>query len=292
MKLKGAPLALLWGRTIASFRGRRQTHFPIATVRPILIYSQFRGAKRQTNTSVLPLSARPAPRENVIPQRRPESRRDAEIKVRSVPLNCSMMIAEFPHRLVRPLHRVYRSILVVVILSAAAAARAQTPTDAAGRDPARDPAGMLTRIQDLTNGLDLTADQRSQIDDMFKQAHDDLVNAAPDLKNASADDKAGKYREILDDLRQQIAGVLTDDQKQSIAGKDSIAPPRPNARTRAHARYPAARFKQARRTRISAAPIRPPPSRRQGRCISRTIQRKSAEARSDGRSENESRRRT
>ena len=78
---------------------------------------------------------------------------------------------------------------------------------------------MLQRVKDLTLGLDLNDTQREQVNKLFKQASDDITNAAPDLQNASQEDKAAKYREIMTDLREQVAGVLTDDQKQELQQK-------------------------------------------------------------------------
>jgi Spy/CpxP family protein refolding chaperone len=92
----------------------------------------------------------------------------------------------------------------------------QTPAEGIGSG---DPAALLNRIKRITEQLDLTADQKSQIEKIFRSAADDLQSASQDLQNASADDKAAKFREVLGDVRQQVGGVLTDEQKTALHEK-------------------------------------------------------------------------
>ncbi|MBV8781132.1 MAG: redoxin domain-containing protein [Phycisphaerae bacterium] len=113
-----------------------------------------------------------------------------------------------------------RSYLIAAIIVALTITirpgNAQTPPSA---DGSRNPMALLNRYQQAADQLDLTPDQRRQIDGFFKQAIDDLRNAAPDLQNASADEKAAKFREILSDLRDQVGGALNDEQKQTLKDK-------------------------------------------------------------------------
>jgi Spy/CpxP family protein refolding chaperone/peroxiredoxin len=107
-------------------------------------------------------------------------------------------------------------ILAATMIFASISATAQTRP---ASDASRPTNAMLQRLKDAIGQFDLAQSQRDDIDKIVKQASDDIRNAAPDLANASADDKAAKYREIFTDLRQQIAGVLNDDQRQQLQQK-------------------------------------------------------------------------
>ena len=63
--------------------------------------------------------------------------------------------------------------------------------------PTGDPSMYLDRVKEAVGQLALSNSQRAEVDKIFKQASDDITNAAPDLQNASPEDKASKYREIL-----------------------------------------------------------------------------------------------
>ncbi len=83
----------------------------------------------------------------------------------------------------------------------------------------------------MVNQLRLEADQKTQIDDIFRRTADDLASAQQDLQNATPQDRAARLSDILAGLRQQVGEVLTDDQKSELAQKlqdlrdDPPAPP-------------------------------------------------------------------
>jgi Spy/CpxP family protein refolding chaperone len=106
----------------------------------------------------------------------------------------------------------------IVILLAFTAMPAPGQTSAA-TPITRDPAALLNRIKAVTEQLDLTPDQKTQIEAIFKQSADDLQSATADLQNASADEKTERYREILTDLRQQVGEALTPDQRSQLLDK-------------------------------------------------------------------------
>ncbi len=113
-----------------------------------------------------------------------------------------------------------RFLLATTILILLASTGLVAPAQTSGGTPiTRDPAALLNRIKAVAQQLDLTPDQKTQIDTFFKQSADDLHSAATDLQNASADEKTQRYREILSDLRQQVADVLTPDQRAQLAQK-------------------------------------------------------------------------
>jgi Spy/CpxP family protein refolding chaperone len=108
------------------------------------------------------------------------------------------------------------AISITLSLAMAAAVRAQA---ALGSAASGGPVALLNRIKGVTEQLDLSADQKNQVEAIFKKAADDLHSASDDLQNASSDEKSARYRDLFADLRQQVGDVLTDDQKSQLQDK-------------------------------------------------------------------------
>jgi Spy/CpxP family protein refolding chaperone len=107
------------------------------------------------------------------------------------------------------------AVLVLGGLLVPALAQDATAGGAAGRDPA----DLLDRVRGLTEQLDLTPDQKNQLDTIFNRAKDDFNAARAELANASQEEKTLEYRDLFSDLRQQVGAVLTADQKEQLQEK-------------------------------------------------------------------------
>ena len=113
-----------------------------------------------------------------------------------------------------------RLVCVIVMLLAGGMASAQPATRPAN---AGGPAGrgdqLFQRLHDAISDLNLTDDQKTQIEAIFSKAKDDFQLIAPQLKDMQQQERQQKIRDMMMDLREKIGGVLTDDQKQKLQEK-------------------------------------------------------------------------
>jgi Spy/CpxP family protein refolding chaperone len=72
------------------------------------------------------------------------------------------------------------------------------------------------RIQKALEQLNLTADQKQKIDDILAQARQDFQSQLPDLRQATPEKRRQKVQEMLEGIRQEIADLLTPDQRQQL----------------------------------------------------------------------------
>src|SRR6478736_2418081 len=109
----------------------------------------------------------------------------------------------------------------VLMLGCAAAAQAQDTAlppapdqSQQGRGPGRmDPD---TQLQHMTQQLDLTPDQQSQIKPLLVDRQQKLEALRAD-QSSSQDDRRAKARTISQETRSKIEAILTDQQKQKFA---------------------------------------------------------------------------
>jgi hypothetical protein len=103
------------------------------------------------------------------------------------------------------------AILLLTVM-AGPVARAQTP-------PQGDPITVLDHVKQLTEQLQFTADQKTQIEALFKKADDDVRSAKEDMQNASEEERRARFGDIFSDLRLQIGQLLSDDQRVELRQK-------------------------------------------------------------------------
>jgi hypothetical protein len=103
-------------------------------------------------------------------------------------------------------------LVVLVLISRAALAAAQDAGDVANSDPI----ALLDRIKTVTEQLNLTADQKMQVDAVFRSSTDELHSAMEDLKNATPEEKTDRFGQLFGDLRRQIGQLLADEQKTQL----------------------------------------------------------------------------
>src|SRR5581483_2869980 len=78
---------------------------------------------------------------------------------------------------------------------------------------------LLSRLRDAMGDLKLTDDQKKQIDDIFAKAKDDISEMIPTLRNMDQQERQQKIREMMMGIRDKVAAVLTDEQKQQLQEK-------------------------------------------------------------------------
>jgi Spy/CpxP family protein refolding chaperone len=104
-----------------------------------------------------------------------------------------------------------------------------TPPTATGANSRPDPAQILKMQRERLDQLNLTDDQKKKLDDLF-------ATAADDLKKVDAGDRQAMGK-VMGDLREKIAGILTDEQKakRAQAGPGGPGGPRGNPADRLQA---------------------------------------------------------
>jgi Spy/CpxP family protein refolding chaperone len=86
-----------------------------------------------------------------------------------------------------------------------------------GPGPAgREPGFMLKILRERLDKLDLSADQKKQIDQIFADAEPDFKKAIQDTQGQSRDQRMEKMRGLFSEFREKVAGVLTEEQKQKL----------------------------------------------------------------------------
>ncbi len=90
------------------------------------------------------------------------------------------------------------------------------PAEAGGRR--LQPGAFLNRLHELVNGLNLTADQKPKVDSMFAKASDDMKTTMATAREQGTDRRevGEKIRSIMNDLRDGLKAILTENQAQSL----------------------------------------------------------------------------
>jgi len=84
-----------------------------------------------------------------------------------------------------------------------------------------DPAMMLDRMHETINSLDLSADQKTQVDAIFTQAKSDFeaMRQKWDQDKVEPRDRMEQGRDFMKALNKKIGAVLTDQQKKTLKQK-------------------------------------------------------------------------
>ncbi len=84
-----------------------------------------------------------------------------------------------------------------------------------GRRP-WDPTSFLARSRALFDDIDLTEEQKQKIDDLFKEAGDDLRDMQ---QHSPPTERVARAREYLATLRDKVNSLLTEEQKKTLKQK-------------------------------------------------------------------------
>ena len=120
---------------------------------------------------------------------------------------------------------ILRSLCLIALFAAATLARAAdtaTPATQPAEDrtmPQVDPDVLIQRLRGQLSEMKLTDDQKQKIDDAMSKAGQSLKMLDQELQNATQEQRAGRMREIFNDLRDQIRSVLTPEQQQELRSK-------------------------------------------------------------------------
>jgi Spy/CpxP family protein refolding chaperone len=115
--------------------------------------------------------------------------------------------------------------LMLGVLALPAVRADKTPRETTTSKPAQPANGegrqgfpMLDRMRTMVDELKLSDDQKGKVDGYFDEARTQLKKLRED---ASGDRQAmmPKYREVFEKLRENVASVLTDDQKEQMKTK-------------------------------------------------------------------------
>ena len=107
-------------------------------------------------------------------------------------------------------------------------APARTPTTTTRTAPAPAGAGtaagagaaaMLDRARDAVHQLQLTADQKTKVDTIFKEARAELEQMRTQLESMEVRDRLAQAREFLEGVRADVASVLTPPQRRQMQQK-------------------------------------------------------------------------
>lgn len=96
------------------------------------------------------------------------------------------------------------------------AAPTTRPAEVGGRR--LQPGAFLNRLHELVNGLNLTADQKPKVEAMFAKASDDMKTTLASAREQGTDRRevGQKIRSIMNDLRDGLKTILTEDQVQAL----------------------------------------------------------------------------
>ena len=100
-------------------------------------------------------------------------------------------------------------------------ARADTTTRpaAAATGMRPGPASIIQRYKRAVAQLDLTGDEQSKVDGVFDKANQRGLDLSQTLAGAQPDDRYQLLRGFAKQIRQDLAGVLTDDQMSNLDQK-------------------------------------------------------------------------
>jgi len=85
--------------------------------------------------------------------------------------------------------------------------------------PQVDPDTLIQRLRQQISEMKLSDDQKQKIDDVMNKAEESFKMLDQELQNATPAQHAGRIRDILNDVRDQIRSVLTAEQQQELRGK-------------------------------------------------------------------------
>ena len=85
-----------------------------------------------------------------------------------------------------------------------------------GDDERPQPDAILHRLRSALDNLKLSDDQKAKIDGFFAATRDELRDAGDQLKQATHEDQVARIRQVIGKLRDNVASVLNDEQKQAI----------------------------------------------------------------------------
>jgi hypothetical protein len=71
-------------------------------------------------------------------------------------------------------------------------------------------------LQQVLGQLDLTADQKTKIDGVLKQAQQDMADARQSMQDATPQERMQKMQEMQKDVRSKVEAELTPDQKSKF----------------------------------------------------------------------------
>src|SRR5437763_13371179 len=103
------------------------------------------------------------------------------------------------------------SILIGLPTHAAAAPQTQPA-------PVNEPAGrrgemLLQRIHDVVvNDVGITDEQKSKMEEVFKQAREDMQTLSAELRDLGPQERGQRFREFMTELRPKIQNLLTEEQ--------------------------------------------------------------------------------
>lgn len=95
------------------------------------------------------------------------------------------------------------------LISTLALAQTTQPAEEGGRRIVR----FFDRVREVLAQVNLTDDQKQKVDDILSQARRDFQAKLPELRDATPEQRRQMVRDILEKMRQQIADLLTPDQK-------------------------------------------------------------------------------
>lgn len=84
-----------------------------------------------------------------------------------------------------------------------------------------NPAMMLDRMHETINSLDLTTDQKTQVDALFTQAKSDFeaMRQKWEQDKVKPRDRMDQGRDFMKDLNKKVEAILTDQQKEALKEK-------------------------------------------------------------------------
>jgi Spy/CpxP family protein refolding chaperone len=80
----------------------------------------------------------------------------------------------------------------------------------------REPGMMVRMLRERLDKLDLSADQKKQIDGILSDTESQMRKIMQESRSTTQEDRRDKIRTVMQDLREKIGGVLTDEQKQKL----------------------------------------------------------------------------
>ncbi len=129
------------------------------------------------------------------------------------------------------LTRLAATITLIAAVWGTPAAFAQAPAETSSQERAGQQGGaeqrggagqrmeMVARFQEAVHSLDLSPQQRETIDAAFDKARADFRAMLPELRNADPDTRRARVRDLLETLRADVAGTLTESQRAALLDK-------------------------------------------------------------------------
>jgi len=81
---------------------------------------------------------------------------------------------------------------------------------------ARDPTQAVEQLQTQVKELNLSDEQKSKLDAIFKEQSEQAKTLSAEVENLQGRERAQKMMPFMRDLREKVMGVLTDEQKQTL----------------------------------------------------------------------------